>query len=109
MRRHETAISATEGHVDHAPHVHQRASRRAAQRLTWGKQANRMERPRVLRWTCECRQTVYYLMTGGGRAWIRRTVRNGSQDAAPQVTETELMLYPDAERLWERILLGHAR
>ncbi|GII76295.1 hypothetical protein Sru01_12770 [Sphaerisporangium rufum] len=60
-------------------------------------------RPRILRWTCECRARVYYLVVGGGRAHVRRTDR---QTGAAH--ETARMRYAEAERLWHEILLGQA-
>ncbi|GII88297.1 hypothetical protein Ssi03_62870 [Sphaerisporangium siamense] len=101
------ALKATAGYADHGPHVHHLAGR-AAERLTWLAYAPRTDRERVLRWTCGCRLVVYYLVAGGGRAWVRCERRRHIL-ARPEVTETEPMRHADAERLWERILLGRAR
>ncbi|MFC4586812.1 hypothetical protein [Sphaerisporangium corydalis] len=107
-RRLDTLLSASEGHADHAPHV-QRPAGKPANLIDWRTATYYVARTRELRWTCECRLTVYYLMTGGGLAWIRRAQRPSALNHRARITETDHMRYPDAERLWERVLLGHAR
>ncbi|MFC4586520.1 hypothetical protein [Sphaerisporangium corydalis] len=106
--RLETVLSAFEGNAGHGVHVPRCRGTDGTERVTWYPATRRVDRARTLRWTCECRSTVYYLMAGGGLAWIRRI---GRQDdpAGPKATETDHMTYPEAERLWHHILLGHAR
>ncbi|MEV6984892.1 hypothetical protein AB0M95_27025 [Sphaerisporangium sp. NPDC051017] len=104
---HQTMLSATEGYADHGPHVPAHAHPRA-ERLRWQPYTAHVDRARELRWTCACRLVMYFLVVGGGRAWVR-CERRRHVLAQPEVTETEPMLYPDAGRLWERILLGRAR
>ncbi|MDH2425813.1 hypothetical protein [Sphaerisporangium sp. TRM90804] len=109
MRAHDTVLSACEGYEDHGPHVHQHVGRATMRRLAWHPAASRVDRARVLRWTCQCRQVVYYLVTGGGRAWVRRAVWRGPKDTPPVISETEPTRYAEAALLWESILLGRAR
>ncbi|RCG32015.1 hypothetical protein DQ384_05600 [Sphaerisporangium album] len=101
------AMKAAEGYIDHGPHVHHLAGR-PAERLRWMPYWPHTDRPRVLRWTCECRLVVYYLVVGGGRAWIRREARQ-SPARTPTISSTGPMRYAGAERLWERLLLGRVR
>jgi hypothetical protein len=107
VRRLETPLSASEGHAFHGPHVDQHAGS-APERVRWYPFTHVVERPRVLRWTCECRLTVYYLLAGGGRAWVRRSRRRALL-AEAEIAESDHMKYRDAERLWVQILLGRAQ
>ncbi|GII76655.1 hypothetical protein Sru01_16370 [Sphaerisporangium rufum] len=55
----------------------------------------------MLRWTCQCRCTVYYLIAAGGQMYIARTGPGGR-------VETERMRHVHARELWRRVLLGDA-
>ncbi|MFC6081821.1 hypothetical protein [Sphaerisporangium aureirubrum] len=99
--RGATALTSTAGNADHGPHVPR--PREGCEEIVWHPPANVESRPRVLRWTCECRSRVYYLVVGGGRAHIRRS------DGPGPHRETVRMRYHHIERLWLKILRGQAR
>ncbi|MEV7971513.1 hypothetical protein AB0O34_36855 [Sphaerisporangium sp. NPDC088356] len=105
----DTFLSAFQGNADHGVHIPRWSGASGVDRVTWFPAWHGEERTRVLRWTCECRLKVYYLVTGGGRAWIRRQARAAPASDRVTSSDTERMRYPDAEMLWERILLGRAR
>jgi hypothetical protein len=100
--RGTTALTSTAGHADHGPHVPR--PREDCEEIVWHPPLNVESRPRVLRWTCECRSRVYYLVVGGGRAHIRRSDGPGGPHR-----ETVRMRYHHVERLWFQILRGQAR
>ncbi|GII77484.1 hypothetical protein Sru01_24660 [Sphaerisporangium rufum] len=89
----------TEGYAYHGPHVLPAGA--TAERVQWRPLRPRGERHRVLRWTCRCRSTVYYLVAGGGQMHIRRTGPGGR-------VETDRMRHVHALELWRRLLLGDA-
>lgn len=95
------ALTSTAGHADHGPHVPR--PQEECERIAWHAPMRLEARPRVLRWTCECRSRVYYLVVGGGRAHIRRADRRGGTDH-----ETVRMRYRQVEGLWLKILRGQA-
>ncbi|MEV6985358.1 hypothetical protein AB0M95_29420 [Sphaerisporangium sp. NPDC051017] len=97
-----TALTASSGHADHGPHVPK--PRDGCRRIVWHPPMNAETRPRILRWTCECRTRVYYLVVGGGRAYVRRADKQSGVDH-----ETARMRHREADRLWMEILLGLAR
>lgn len=110
-RAFQTAISACEGNAEHGVHIPRWSGASGIDPITWFPATDSEDRARPLRWTCRCRdrRKVYYLMSGGGRAWIRRRWQTGPHSERLRVHDTERMRYPDAEMLWERLLLGRAR
>ncbi|MFC4586753.1 hypothetical protein [Sphaerisporangium corydalis] len=95
-------LTSTAGHADHGPHVPRPLE--GCERIVWHPPMHLESRPRVLRWTCECRARVYYLVVGGGRAHIRCADRQREGER-----ETTRMRYTQVENLWLKILLGQAR
>ncbi|GII86202.1 hypothetical protein Ssi03_41920 [Sphaerisporangium siamense] len=104
----EGMLGASQGHAGHGPHVEELAGE-PEQRITWYKAGPHVDRPREQRWTCQCRLTVYVLVVGAGRAWIRRVRKRNVADQRPEVVESEHLPHRDAAALWERLLLGRAR
>jgi hypothetical protein len=111
-------LTATSGHVDHGPHVRDRKP--GAGRLLWYEVHPRAERERELRWTCGCLRTVYVLMRGGGKAWIRRIIRPEADyevrrgrlvaiEPGAVVRDTEALYHRPAAELWVALLYGRAR
>ncbi|MEU9890748.1 hypothetical protein AB0M95_10280 [Sphaerisporangium sp. NPDC051017] len=94
-------LTATEGNADHGYHVLQPGT--DCEAVTWQPVTEVEARRRVVRWTCQCRPVVYYLVTSGGRGYIERV---GPGQATAQ---TFRMRYAQIADLWERILLGQAR
>ncbi|GII88184.1 hypothetical protein Ssi03_61740 [Sphaerisporangium siamense] len=96
-----TALTSSSGHADHGPHVPK--PREDCRRVAWHPPMNAESRRRILRWTCECRTRVYYLVVGGGLAYVRRSDKQTGQDH-----ETARMRYREADHLWTELLLGLA-
>ncbi|RCG30017.1 hypothetical protein DQ384_17825 [Sphaerisporangium album] len=94
-------LTATQGNADHGYHVP--TSKRDAEVIDWQPATQAEDRRRVLRWTCRCRNEVYYLVSAGGRGYIERT-RDGEA-----TVQTARMRHAQIAELWERILLGQAR
>ncbi|GII63284.1 hypothetical protein Skr01_33690 [Sphaerisporangium krabiense] len=93
-------LTATEGSAGHGPHVPKPND--DAERVTWQSATAAEDRRRVLRWTCECKPVIYYLVTAGGRGYIERTTAGGERVQTPR------MRYVQIADLWEKILLGKA-
>jgi hypothetical protein len=93
-------IAPTSGSVDHGYHMPKPEAN--AERIDWRAPQDREQKPRELRWTCDCRATVYTLISGGGQMFIRRDPRTGER------AETERMPYAQAEALWKDLMSGKA-
>ncbi|RCG17414.1 hypothetical protein DQ384_39760 [Sphaerisporangium album] len=94
-------LSATEGEAGHGPHVLEPQPDHV--RIQWHTATHSEDRRRVLRWTCECRPVVYYLVTAGGQGYVERT------GPGPTMVQTARMRHVQVADLWELILLGRAR
>ncbi|GGK74861.1 hypothetical protein Sme01_34460 [Sphaerisporangium melleum] len=93
-------LTPTEGTPGCGPHACEPDP--TTRHITWQPATRPEQRRRVLRWTCECRPTVYYLVSAAGRGYIERTRRGHP------TTQTERMSHSDTATLWEHILLGQA-
>jgi hypothetical protein len=102
-------ITPTSGNADHGAHVPSGSPGDHVTEILWLAPTSNERRARELRWTCGCRRTVYTLMTGAGRAWIRRRVRASAAEGDVRYNDTERMLRPQAEEVWANILRGLAR
>ncbi len=102
-------ITPTSGNADHGAHVPSVSPGEHVTEILWLAPSSNERRARELCWTCGCRRTVYTLMTGGGRAWIRRRVRASAGEGVVTCKDTERMLRPQAEEMWTDILRGRAR
>ncbi|RCG29868.1 hypothetical protein DQ384_16980 [Sphaerisporangium album] len=71
--------------------------------IDWQPATQAEDRRRVLRWTCECRPVVYYLITAGGQGYIERT------DPGHTTVQSPRLRYAQIADLWEQLLLGRAR
>lgn len=87
-----------------APHV--ALARRGHAVLNRSAPHHAIERARPPAWTCACRATVYELCQGGGRAFIRKTVR---LDGGPVACETPYRPIGPARSAWADLLSGGAR
>ncbi|MEV6979748.1 hypothetical protein AB0M95_00530 [Sphaerisporangium sp. NPDC051017] len=96
-----TALKATDGTAGHGPHVADAGPDSEA--IDWLSAYRTEARRRVLRWTCECRPVVYYLVTAAGRGYVERTGLGETR------VQTSRLRYVEVADLWERILLGQAR
>ncbi|MEV0417770.1 hypothetical protein [Streptosporangium canum] len=75
-------------------------------RLEWRSPHQVLERARPVAWTCFCRATVYELLEGAGRAFLRRTVQ---RDGDHQVHETAPCSINEAWAIWTALLTGRTR
>lgn len=75
-------------------------------RLEWHPSGLQLTRTRTIAWTCACRATAYELCTGGGQAFIRRTIQ---LDGDPQIHETSPSSMKETWALWADLLSGVAR
>ncbi|RCG29974.1 hypothetical protein DQ384_17595 [Sphaerisporangium album] len=96
-----TVLQPTDGTAGHGFHVLD--PQPGCEAVAWMPASRGEARRKVLRWTCECRPVVYYLITSGGRGYIERT---GPGETAVQ---TSRMRYAPIADLWELVLLGRAR
>ncbi|MEU9887233.1 hypothetical protein [Sphaerisporangium sp. NPDC051011] len=94
-------ILKPEGTAGHSPHVPEPQA--DSQIITWRPATHAEDRRRVLRWTCQCKPVVYYLITAGGRGYIERTAPGQATVQSPR------MRYAPIADLWELLLLGRAR
>ncbi len=92
-------ITPTSGNADHGYHMP--PAQADAERIDWRAPQAREQRRRTLRWTCQCRSTVYYLVAGGAHMYIARVDDRGRD-------ETERMPYAQAEQLWTALMTGKA-
>ncbi|WP_067178677.1 hypothetical protein [Microtetraspora niveoalba] len=86
--------------------VHVAPLQKGHEKIRWLPPAQRSDRVRVRRHTCECKATIYELCHSGGLMFIRRTVRG--PDGA-HVHESDRLVTARMEVLWLRLLLGEAR
>jgi hypothetical protein len=77
-----------------SPHV--AMTQRDHVRLNWREPYRTPERVRPLAWTCACRATIYELCSGGGQAFIRRTLQ---LDDNAMVHESPRWLVNEASRV----------
>ncbi|MEU9891429.1 hypothetical protein [Sphaerisporangium sp. NPDC051011] len=94
-------LSATDGSAGHGPHVLE--PQPDCVQVQWQAATQAEDRRRVLRWTCECRPMVYYLVTAGGQGYIERTGPGAA------TVQTARMRHVQVADLWELIWLGRAR
>ncbi|GII87948.1 hypothetical protein Ssi03_59380 [Sphaerisporangium siamense] len=95
-----TVLKASDGTAGHGPHVPE--PQPDCQQVVWLPVTQVDPRRRVLRWTCQCKPVVYYLIASGGRGYIERTGQGRT------TVETSRMRYTQTGDLWELILLGRA-
>ncbi|GII81517.1 hypothetical protein Sru01_64990 [Sphaerisporangium rufum] len=93
---------STQGSAAHGLHVAEVDPKDIDEPITWRPAAKAEGRRRVVRWTCECRTTVYYLVSAGGHGYLERT-RRGSP-----AMQTDRLTHSEVARLWERLLMGQA-
>ncbi|MFF4773477.1 hypothetical protein ACFY05_11525 [Microtetraspora fusca] len=86
--------------------VHVAPAQKGHEKIRWLAPAQRSDRVRVRRHTCECKATIYELCHSGGLLFIRRTVRG--PDGA-RVHESDRLVTAKMEALWLMLLLGEAR
>ncbi|GII66759.1 hypothetical protein Skr01_68440 [Sphaerisporangium krabiense] len=94
-------MKATEGSAGHGIHVLE--PQPGCESIVWQPAVAAEDRRRVLRWTCECRDEVYYLIAAGGRGYVERIGPCGVR------VQTSRMRYAPIADLWELIILGRAR
>jgi hypothetical protein len=73
-------LTPSQGSPGHAPHV--TPPQPVCRQIDWRPPTASEDRRRVLRWTCECRTEVYYLVSAGGHGYIER-VANGVRVHTP--------------------------
>ncbi|WP_162642197.1 hypothetical protein [Streptosporangium sp. 'caverna'] len=87
-----------------SPHV--AMAQRDHVRLEWLRPYQALERARPVAWTCFCRATVYELLEGAGRAFLRRTVQ---LDGKHEIHETSVRPINEARTIWTALLTGRTR
>ena len=75
-------------------------------RLEWRKPYRTPDRVRPMAWTCTCRATFYELCSGGGQAFIRRSVQ---LDGNVTVHESPRWPVNEARTIWMALLSGGVR
>ncbi|GII87785.1 hypothetical protein Ssi03_57750 [Sphaerisporangium siamense] len=94
-------MKAAEGGAGHGIHVLE--AQPGCESIVWQLAVATEDRRKVLRWTCECKDEVYYLITAGGRGYVERAGPRGVR------VQTSRMRYAQIADLWELIILGRAR
>jgi hypothetical protein len=74
-------------------------------KITWF-ESPRPARSRPVKWTCECRATIYELHHVAGRGFIRRTLQ---ADTGHQFHESHRWPIDEANMWWVRLIAGTAR
>ncbi|MEV6982430.1 hypothetical protein AB0M95_14375 [Sphaerisporangium sp. NPDC051017] len=96
-----TPLTPTDGTAGHGPHVPEPQPDSVP--IDWQRAAQAEYGRRLVRWTCQCKPVVYYLITAGGHGHIERTAPGQTTAQSPPLR------YAPLADLWELILQGRAR
>ena len=97
------------GHWRYPPHCtapHVSAVQSHYEELIWNAPRGGEPTGRVLRWTCDCTEVFYELITLGGLRFIRRTAL---RDGKSVIHESDRWSLHAANAMWDALLMGNAR